>query len=222
MATVCKPPTLAYNLSETCMAKKTFSYYARLGTRYYVLGLPGLALQAAACWGAPSEIVNGIKVLDLGSKPSPSFGPAVKAALSLVGRQDPVRFGRLQGQVRAIANAAGAVGSDYQWPLRLSCLNFRMFCSANTHAAEITVPLMAAALIRDSTIGHLLNRGVLCTGRNRARFDAICANEARRFLQLAGVATTPWDKACPMTSWETLDFGLREIVAIVTGTDTQN
>ncbi|MCW5552487.1 MAG: hypothetical protein KIS67_10075 [Verrucomicrobiae bacterium] len=96
-------------------------------SRYYLLGLPGVILRAMACRMAPAEIKSGIQVLDHNPQTRADFTAAVAEAISLINRFDPIRFRRVQAQIRIVMNTVGIVGCDYPWPLRLCAMNLQTF-----------------------------------------------------------------------------------------------
>jgi len=117
------------------------------------------------------------------------------AAVHLIAECDPIRFKRVRAEIRSIVNAPAIAGSTYGRPLRVCSVDFRY----SPDDQEMAVKLLAAALIREATVGHLVSRGVLRIRRNRLRFDRLCCEEARRFLQRLGMTSTPYDPECLTT-----------------------
>jgi hypothetical protein len=173
------------------MAKRGLRFYCAFVARYYLLDLPGILLQSPALWMFPSEVRNGISIVDPMPQTRIRFSMIVGQALDLVATSDPGKFGRIRTQLRTIANVAGIVGSVYQPAFKLCAVNLRCFdCQADTRRA---VEFLASTFLRDATVGYLLNQGVIRTRRNRDRFDRLCCREAQRFMQRLGTSSTPWD-----------------------------
>lgn len=174
------------------MAKRGFKYYSALIWCYYILRFPGILFNLAASWCCQFRLVQGMRVLDSMPGTLDHFTTVVDSALTLISKSDPVRFRRVQQEIRSIVNTpAAAVGSCYARPLKVCSVDLRCFYDEDD--SNMTVKLLASALIYEATFGHLLSRGVLRTKRNHARFDRLWCKEPQRFLQRLGMASTPWD-----------------------------
>jgi len=193
------------------MRKRGIYYYTSIVTRFYIRGFPGLFLQWLGCRGARFEVIRGFRVIDFCSETHTRFHDVVGAALGLVAQFDPVRFRRVENAIRTIVSAPGTVGTNYQWPLRLSAVNLRTIYESTEPNHELAVKLLGSMLIRDATCGYLLDYGVPLVRRNRRRFELLCCSEAQRFMRGLGMTKTPWDRLWTVTTSETVEFAAFEL-----------
>ena len=177
--------------------KRGFRYHCALMWRDYLIGLPGLFFEAVSHLLCPIEMTKGFRVMDPWPETRSHFSKVVDAAVDVIAQSDPVRFRRVQAEIRSIVNGPAIVGSTYGRPLRVCSVDLR--CFSDPDSPELAVQLFASALVREATVGHLANRGILRTRQNRLRFDHLCCEEARRFLHRLGMTKTPYDPECLTT-----------------------
>jgi hypothetical protein len=155
----------------------------------------------------------GIRILDplIGNKDE--FSQIIAAALALLASSDRRRFGRVQAHIRIIMNLGSVWGFSYDWPLRLCCLELRLWSYPGD--PDTTVAFVASLLVNLATVGYLMSRRILRTGANESRFDSLVCREARRFLRRLGWHETPWDpeKLGPIPSGARLKLAKRELRA---------
>jgi len=175
--------------------KRGLRYCCALIWRQYLLGLPAIFFEAATRRFCPCEIRKGFRILDPWTDTRHYTSTLADAAVHLIAECEPIRFKRVRAEIRSIVNALAIAGSTYGRPLRVCSVDFRY----SPDDQEMAVKLLAAALIREATVGHLVSRGVLRIRRNRLRFDRLCCEEARRFLQRLGMTSTPYDPECLTT-----------------------
>ena len=173
------------------MPKHRLEYYCTLLIREYIQAAPGIGLSAAVRAFCPFRLISGIRVIDPTPETRSHFTEVVDAALATIARFDPIRFARVQREIRIIVNAAGVYGSTYGRALKFCSLDLRCFYDEDD--PNTTVRLLASALVYEATFGHLFSRGILRTRQNGSRFDALCCREPQRFLRRLGMANTPWD-----------------------------
>ncbi|MGC8990796.1 MAG: hypothetical protein ACP5MD_11795 [Verrucomicrobiia bacterium] len=170
---------------------------------------------------SPTKFCHGIRLVCDWPETSDVFFTSVGAALDLIARSDPMRFERVRATIRTIGSVPVAPGTDYLWPLRLCSVNIRFFATPGEDDPQLSVAILASALVRDATIGHLLDQGILRTRRNWQRFDAVCCRQAQLFLHRLGMARTPWDADLlqDLALGEYLSYALQQLksVPVVTG-----
>jgi hypothetical protein len=140
----------------------------------------------------PSEFRRGFRVVDTLPQTRVRFTRMAGEALDLIARYDPVRFGRIETQIRTIADVPGIIISTYAPALRVCGVNLRSF----DHGSDTlsTVKLLASTFVHEATFGYLLRQGALRTQRNRGRFDRLCRREAQGFMRRLGMTSTLWDE----------------------------
>jgi hypothetical protein len=173
------------------MVKRRFSFYSVLIWRKYVIGAPATLLDALVHWMCPFQMIKKIRVVDPISETRDYFIAAIERALTLIATSDSVRFNRVQREIHSIVSGPAPCGSIYGRPLRVCSVDLR--CYYVEDDPNMTIMLVASALVREATVGHLLSKGILRTRRNYLRFDHLCMKEAQQFLQQFGMTTTPLD-----------------------------
>jgi len=175
------------------MIKRGLLYHCGILWRW-VLDIPGTVLLAVSCTHAPTETRHGIRILDDLAETRPYFTNLVGSALDLIARSDPMRMKRVRAEIRTIASTSGIIGAVYQRPLRLCCLNLGSFYDPVDPDGDLTLQLLASAIICKATQGYLVSRGALPTPRNALRFRNICfTKEVKRFLRRLGAVNPKWD-----------------------------
>lgn len=185
------------------MRKRGWSHYCRLLGRYSLLNAPATVFDAGVLLLCPAKMVRGIRVIDPAPETCGRFEILVDGALSLIARADPIRFKRVQREIRSIVNAPAPGGSNSRRPLRVCSLNLKYFHDPND--PEMTVRLVASALIREATYGHLFSQGILPAKKYWLRCDELSCKEPQRFLRRLGMTTTPWDPELIVT-WPSRGF----------------
>jgi hypothetical protein len=158
---------------------------------FYVVDLPAIFFGVAFECLCPSESLRGFKVSDPTPETRDQFKKVVDAALGLIAESASAKYSRVQREIRCIVNAPAPLGSTYGRAPKICSLNMAYFEDADYPG--LIVNLVAAALIQQATVGHLIRRRILRTASNQQRFDSICFKEPQRFLQRLGMTKTPWD-----------------------------
>jgi hypothetical protein len=173
------------------MLKHRLSYYLLLIWHDYVTEAPAILFEFLGQWGTPFQIFRKIRVMDPIAETRGYFVATIEHALTLIETVDLVRFNRVQREIHSVIRDRALLGSSYGRPLRTCLVDMRCFYVKDDPDAFIKI--VASALVREATFGHLVSKGILRTRRNRLRFDQLCNREARRFLQKVGVEITPWE-----------------------------
>ena|SRR6266496_5049967 len=161
----------------------------------------------------PNEIRKGISIVDVSRDTMPGFVRAIDEALTLVEQNDPLRFRRLQREIRTILNIPVITGAAYSRPYRTCRIDLR--CFPVERDRESAIVLLALTLIHEATHGYLHSRNVLQNKRNYARVEYLCRKEESRFARKMGLELNNWEArgsdAVPPKYGEVLKFGRNEI-----------
>ncbi len=197
------------------MVKRGLRYYWAVIWRYYLLGAPGILLDAVLPRVCPSQMKRGFRVLDPQPETRSQFETVVDAALALIAQFDQIRFRRVQAEIRSIVNAP-ALGSTYSRPLKVCSVDLR--CCFDVDDPEMTVKFLASMLVYEATYGHLFGRGVLRSRRNCLRVDCFCCKEAQRFMHRLGMTDTPWDPKhlSPLSRWSSMRHSAKTLCGVFT------
>lgn len=171
------------------MAKRNVFRHLITTVRYCIFEAPAAALSMVACYLTPSEIRNGIQVVDPQPKTRVDFTNAVDAALDLIAKCDRVRFRRVQSYIHIIFNSPVARPYTYGRWLGVCTLSL----SSSLRAADeskLPIKSLAAVIIIEATCGYLMDKGIRRTRQNCSRFDRICCEEAHRFTSRLGERST--------------------------------
>ena len=113
-------------------------------------------------------------------------------ALQLVERTDPVRFRRIQRQIRFIVHAELRSGACYQRLGRFCFIDFTRYDFSKDH--DWYLYSYASTLVHEATHGAVYSDYVAYTKRNRLRIEKLCHTEERRFLQNLDVPERAWSE----------------------------
>jgi len=173
------------------MIKRRFSFYLVLIWRQYLVGAPATLLEVLVHWMCPFQMIKKIRVVDPITETRGYFIAAIERALTLIATSDSIRFNRVQREIHSIVSGPAPCGSTYGRPLRVCSVDLR--CYYVEDDPNMTIMLVASALVREATAGYLFSKGIPRTRRNQLRFNHLCRKEAQQFLQQFGMTTTPLD-----------------------------
>jgi hypothetical protein len=173
------------------MKIRWFKYYCCFVWREYLVEGPGIIFDVLTRCSCDDSNIHGIEVTDPRSETRKYFNHIIQSALTLVATVDPNVFARVSREIRYIVNAPAFNGCTYGRTIKVCSLDIRCYYIEND--LEMTNRLVAAAIIRVATIGHLYSNGILRYRLNRERCNALCFKESQRFLRRCGVTTNESD-----------------------------
>lgn len=172
------------------MLKNKFIYFCIRLPRLFA-ELPGAFFDAAAPYIWPSSMRDTIRILDPNPETRERFTDIVGEALRTIAENDPLRFKRLQREIRTIVNMPVLTGAEYSRLFRVCSIDLRIFPLEESPKAAYA--LLACALIHESTHGSLFTRRIVQNKRNHSRIELICNKEMSRFAPKANIAEKPWE-----------------------------
>lgn len=160
-------------------------------------------------WVSKPQIVKGIQVGDLVLETREYFLQLIDQALTLIANSDPLRWRRVQREIRVITSACSVYPSSYGRAGRICMVDLRYFYLPNE--PHLIVPLLASELIYQATFGYLCTRAILRTRKNAHRFDRLRSQEAGRFLRRCP-ALADLSAASELFDWEPRHQGCRRLL----------
>jgi len=170
--------------------KSRFIYYCDKIWYNYIRLAPALILELICLNAVKGEIRRGIRIIDPEPATSEHSTFMIDAALALIAIYDKIRFKRVQNEISIIMYGRGGFPSVYYSTRKLCGVDLRFFY--DPYNPELTVQLLAAAIVSAATCGHLMSHGIIRTSLNKDRFNDFCSKEARNFLKLFGVTSELW------------------------------
>ena len=118
------------------------------------------------------------------------FQQSTQDALNLIETHDPLRFARLNREIRSLVNMPlrGSAGAEYcRWlrNCRIDLLYFRL-----SEDREMAIRLLALRLVHESTHGYLCSKRVR-QRKHRVRVELLCYKEEARFARKLGLDLGP-------------------------------
>lgn len=172
------------------MLKRKFIYFCIRLPRL-LLELPGAFFDAVAPHMWPSSMRETIRILDPNSETRERFVGIVGEVLRTIAENDPLRFKRIQREIRTIVNMPVLTGAEYSRLFRVCSIDLRIF--PFEESPQTAYALLACALIHESTHGSLFTRRIVQNKRNYSRIEVICNKEMARFALKANIAEKPWE-----------------------------
>lgn len=173
---------------STCL----FWRLLRLAWGLLILRVP-VNLCRAAFYGVapliwPIETVGGIKILDLRSKTRARSTKTISAALSLIEQNDPLRFARVQREVRLILNDHWRIEplapSAYFRGARLCMIN--VDCLDFRKQPKFIMAVFASLIIYEATHGYIFHKRVPYVRGTKKQIEVICEHQQTLFLLRLG------------------------------------
>jgi hypothetical protein len=199
------------------MVMRKLRYYCALVWREYLVGAPGILLVSGVRRSCPFQTVRGFRVGDPAPETRVCFTTHVDEAMALIANCDPIRWKRVQREIRIIVNAGSTWSSCYGRASRICMMDFRSFY--NPDDTCMTVRILASQLIYQATYGHLYSRGIVPGRQIRQRVATLRWKETERFLrQRVRMTTLPLEadsSTAPPSgvNWKWVTSEIREIIA---------
>src|SRR3954465_14344050 len=100
-----------------------------------------------------------------------AFFEMVGASLSLVANVDQLRYSRILDEIRTLIQMPVLGGAAYFRTFKVCTIDLRVFLKEK---GEMTVKLLAAALVHEATHGYLHSRRIMCNADPVIRIQRAC------------------------------------------------
>lgn len=156
-------------------------YHCASFWRKYLVGAPEMFLLSAVRLTSQPQPVNGIRVGDPRPETREVFLCLMDHAFTLIAKSDPLRWKRVQREIRMVINTPSIWTSCYGRTARACMLDLRHFYLPDR--PRLVVPLLGSILIYHATFGCLCSRGIFRTRKNSQRVDELRSREVMLFLR---------------------------------------
>lgn len=170
------------------MGRRLFSkirFYLYVACRT-VLQSPAFALIRLAIFFAGRKEYKGLLISDINADPSDdqAFVKMVREALDLIELHDPLRFRRIQANLRWIVSWELLSIGVYRHGLRMCIVDFIYY--RYQEPRDEAVVKLALLIVHEATHGHLYFKQIGYVGSLRIRCERLCRKEEARFARKLG------------------------------------